>query len=126
MTIQTALGFYTSLEKEFPRIQKLQLLKGIDIEEDEWEHSGIMTKLSKELAQFVADREFKEAEKFMFMVEGAFHNSENTITNYLYTDFLVTIMELKTEQREYIKSIMGIKTKENYKNLFAFYRELDK
>ena len=125
MAKQTAFEFYTTLEKQFLRIQKLRILKGIDIEEEAWENSGIMTKLANELAQFVVDGEIKEAEKFMNLVEEAYYNADDTVTNYLYTDFLVTIMEQKKKPREYLKSIMGIKTKEHYKNLFSFYRELD-
>ncbi|WP_117883744.1 DUF7674 family protein [Aureibaculum luteum] len=125
MTKQTAFDFYTSLEKQFPKIKKLQILKGIDLEEDGFENSGIMTKLAEELTQFVLDGELQEAIQFMNNVEEAFNSSEDTVTNYLYTDFLVTIMEQKKKPREYLKSIMGIKTKEHYKNLFSFYREID-
>ncbi|KAB1158543.1 hypothetical protein F7018_07955 [Tenacibaculum aiptasiae] len=39
MKKQTAIEFYKSLEKQFPRIQKLQVLEGIDIEEESIENS---------------------------------------------------------------------------------------
>lgn len=125
MAKQTALEFYMSLEKQFPEIQKLRILEGIDIEVEGWENSGIMTKLAQVLTQLLVDGYSDEAEKFMSIMEEAFYSAENTVKNYLYTDFLVTIMEQKKEQREYIKSIMGKKTKELYKSLFSFYRELD-
>ncbi len=125
MKKQTALEFYTALEIQFPKIEKLQALKGIDLEKEGFENSGIMTKLAKELTQFVIDGELQDVIQFMNNVEEAFDYAEDTVTNYLYTDFLVTIMEQKKKPREYLKSIMGIKTKEHYKNLFSFYRELD-
>lgn len=125
MTKQTAFKFYRTLEKQFPRIKTLGILEGIDIEVEKWENSGIMTKLANELAQFVMDGETKEAEQLMFMVEEAFDCADSIVTSYLCTDFLVTIMEQKKEQREYLKSIMGVKTKERYKKLLSSYLELD-
>ncbi|WP_158976901.1 hypothetical protein [Cellulophaga sp. L1A9] len=125
MAKQTAFEFYTALENQFPKVKQLYLLKDIDLDEDGFENCGIMTKLAKQLTQFVQDGECEEAIQFMNAVENAFEIAESTVTNYLYTDFLVTIMEQKKEPKEYLKSIMGLKTKEHYQNLFAFYRELD-
>jgi hypothetical protein len=70
-----------------------------------------MTLLAIKLTLFAQGGKHEEAVKFLNYVENAFQIADDTVTNYLYTDFLVTIMEQKKEQREYLKSIMGIKTK---------------
>lgn len=115
--------FYRMLEYEFQSIQKLDLLQGINIEEEGWENSDIMTKLARELTKIVHDGELKIAFHFMNKVEEAFQYGGDTLINYLYPDFLVTIMEQEKEPREYLKSLMGALTKQHYKKLLHFYRE---
>ncbi len=71
MAKQTAFEFYASLEKQFPKIKKLQILKGIDLKEDGFENSGIMTKLAEELTQFVINGKLQEAILLMNNVLGS-------------------------------------------------------
>ena len=126
MINQSTEEFYTNLENQFPKVKDLELLNGIDIEEDGFENCGLMTSLAKTLTQYAKENDNKNVSKFLNMVEEAFETANDTIQNYLYTDFLVTIMEQKKEERELIKSLMGSKTKLRYKKLRTFYRELDK
>jgi len=108
---QTALEFYTSLETQFPSIRELELLNGIDLKMEGFMNAGIMTKLAKELNQFYLDQQFDQAIDFMKLVEEAFEKADKIVTSYLTTDFIVTIMEQNKNSREYLKSIMGDKTK---------------
>jgi hypothetical protein len=95
MTKKTEKEFYLNLEKRFKKVQDLQILKEIDIENEGWENSGIMTKLAIQLTQYLTDGELKDAVDFMETIERALENANDTVTNYIYTDFLVTIMEQK-------------------------------
>ena len=60
----------------------------------------------------------------MDFIENYFNEGDSSVTSIIYTDFLVTIMEIKDkETRETIKKMMKPETAQHYKQLFNFYRE---
>lgn len=54
------------------------------------------------------------------------HMGDVRFTSFIYTDFLVTIMEAKNQPREVIKSMIVPETKKLYIRLFDLYRESDR
>lgn len=117
--------FYKEIRNEFPRMNKLETWVKYDWSISGFEHSIIMSELSHELANWVASGQNTEAQKLMDKVESYFHEGDVRVTLIIYTDFLVTIMEAKKEDREMIKRMMGSETKKHYINLLNLYRELD-
>ncbi|NOS93269.1 MAG: hypothetical protein HOP30_15220 [Cyclobacteriaceae bacterium] len=84
-----------------------------------------MSELAEEMASWVAKGDEPEVQRFMDLVERYFHEGDKPLTSIRYTDFLVTIMEVKTATREVIKKMMGTETKTSYLFLLNLYREND-
>lgn len=122
---QTISKFYNLLESEFVEVAEMNLLKDVDIEQEGFEKCEIMSKLAKKLAEFASVGQKKKVQTFLAHVEIGFNEGDNTLTSYLSTDFLVTIMEHKKGEREFIKQLMEPSTIQNYKEMLDFYRELD-
>jgi len=126
MEEQTVLEFYKYVDTKYSGINISKLYVGVNFDEDGFENAGIMTTLAEQVTQIAKEENFKEAKQVLDTIEIAFEKGENTLRSYLYTDFLVTIMEQKKEQREYLKSIMSDKTMNHYRELLKLYQELDK
>ena len=122
---QTVSQFYNLLETQFAEVAEMDLLKGIDIEQEGFENCGIMTRLAKKLTEFAEMGQKKKVQTFLSFVEVGFKEGDNTLTSYLCTDFLVTIMEQKKNEREFIKKYMLSSAKQNYKAMLEYYLELD-
>jgi hypothetical protein len=119
------VDFYNEIRDQFPKMRELDAWNNYDWSSDGYEHSAIMTELSKEMAHWVAEGQGTEGQRLMDLIERYFHEGDVPVTSIIYTDFLVTIMEAKKGTRETIKKMMGPETERHYKNLFNFYRELD-
>ncbi|MDQ8005489.1 MAG: hypothetical protein REI64_11870 [Pedobacter sp.] len=120
---KTHVDFYNELRGQFPKMESLDTWKVYDWSEDGNDIMFIMTELAQELARWVADGERDDVQTVMDIVELYFHEGNSTVTSFLYTDFLVTVMEAKKEDRDVIKSMMKPETVKHYSNLFNFYRE---
>ena len=119
------VDFYNEIRDQFPKMRELDTWDNYDWSLEGSENSMIMSELSKEMANWVANGQESEGRSMMDMIERYFHEGDVPVTSIIYTDFLVTIMEVKKEVREKIKRMMGPQTEKHYKNLFNFYRELD-
>jgi len=117
--------FYNEIRNQFPKMREMDTWDKYDRSLNGYENSSIMTELSREMASWVTQGQNEEAQKMMSIVEKYFHEGDDSVNSIIYTDFLVTIMEVKKETREVIKKMMGPETERRYKNLFTFYRELD-
>jgi hypothetical protein len=71
----------------------------------------------------VADDNLHDAEGFMETIESAWKEYDDETTSFIYTDLVVTIMELPKLHREELKSMMGTETTANYIRLLEIYRE---
>lgn len=120
---KTHVDFYNELRGQFPKMERLNTWKENDWSEDGNDIMFIMTELSQELARWVADGERDDVQRVMDIVELYFIEGSSTVASFLYTDFLVTVMEAKKEDREVIKAMMKPETAKHYNNLFNFYRE---
>ncbi len=120
---KTQVDFYNELRDEFPKMKKLSTWDEYDWSIDGYDTMFIMTEIAQELAKWVQDGERDDVQRLMDIVELYFHEGNSTVTSFLYTDFLVTVMEAKKEDRDVIKSMMKPETARHYSNLFNFYRE---
>lgn len=113
-------SFYANIRTQFPK------LSGLDVwqEEDPF-HSHTMTVVAREVGNWVAAGQMEEAKEFMQTIESAWRNYDDQTTSFIYTDLIVTIMELPKLQRESLKSMMGTQTREQYQRLLSMYRESD-
>lgn len=113
-------SFYANIRTQFPK------LSGLDVwqEEDPF-HSHTMTVIAREVGKWVAAGQMEEAKEFMQTIESAWRNYDDQTTSFIYTDLIVTIMELPKLQRESLKSMMGTQTREQYQRLLSMYRESD-
>jgi len=113
-------SFYANIRTQFPK------LSGLDVwqEEDPF-HSHTMTVVAREVGKWVAAGQMEEAKEFMQTIESAWRNYDDQTTSFIYTDLIVTIMELPKLQRESLKSMMGTQTREQYQRLLSMYRESD-
>ena len=84
-----------------------------------------MTVVAREVGKWVAAGQMEEAKEFMQTIESAWRNYDDQTTSFIYTDLIVTIMELPKLQRESLKSMMGTQTREQYQRLLSMYRESD-
>ena len=84
-----------------------------------------MTVVAREVGNWVAAGQMEEAKEFMQTIESAWRNYDDQTTSFIYTDLIVTIMELPKLQRESLKSMMGTQTREQYQRLLSMYRESD-
>tara|TARA_R110002124_G_scaffold279534_1_gene452133 strand:- start:361 stop:684 length:324 start_codon:yes stop_codon:yes gene_type:complete len=88
------------------------------------ENSMIMTELSQEMAVWASNGEVEETQRLLDFIENYFFEGDNGVTSIIYTDFLVTIIEIKDKEiRETIKRMMKPETAKHCKQLFKFYRE---
>jgi hypothetical protein len=117
--------FYNEIRDQFPKMRQLNTWDKYDWSLGGSENSMIMSELSMEMANWVADGQESEGKRMMDMIERYFHEGDIPVISIIYTDFLVTIMEQRKEIREVIKKMMGSETEKHYKNLFKFYRERD-
>jgi len=122
---KTFEDFYNEIRHEFPRMNELETWVKYDCSVNGYEHSLIMSELSKEMANWVAGGQNTEAQRLMDTVERYFHEGDVPVASIIYSDFLVTIMETKKDGREMLKGMMGPETKKHYMNLLNLYRELD-
>ena len=120
---KTQVNFYNELRGQFQRIEKLSTWKEYDWSMEGYDTMFIMTELAQELARWVAEGERDDVQRVMDIVELYFHEGNSTVISFLYTDFLVTVMEAKKEDRDVIKSMMKPETVKHYSNLLNFYRE---
>jgi hypothetical protein len=117
--------FYSEIRSEFPRTKELETWDKYDCSVHGYEHSSIMTELSRELENWVVEGGNSEVQRVMDTIEKYFHEGDVPVTSIIYSDFLVTIMEMKTVTREIIKGMLGPETRKHYFNLLNLYRELD-
>lgn len=118
--------FYNEIRDQFPKIKKLDTWDKYDWSMNGYENSAIMTEVSNEMARWTYEGELNETQRLLNIIERYFHEGDTPLTSMIYTDFLVTIMEVKKETREVIKKMMGPESEKHYKHLFKFYRESDK
>lgn len=124
MVVQkTQVDFYNELRSQFHKIEKLSTWKEYDWSSDGFDNAFIMTELSQELERWVADGERDDVQRVMDIIELYFHEGNSAVTSFLYTDFLVTVMEAKKEDRDVIKAMMKPETVKHYSNLLNLYRE---
>ena len=119
------VDFYNEIRNQFPKMRKLDTWNNYDWSSDGCKNSVIMTELSREMADWVAQGQETEGQRLMDLIERYFHEGDVPVTSIIYTDFLVTIMEAKKGTWDTIKKMMGTETERHYKNLFNFYREID-
>jgi len=117
--------FYNEIRGVFPRIKQLETWSNYDWSVYGFENSLIMSEVAMEMATWVSEGDTSEAQRLMDVIERYFHEGDVRVTSFIYTDFLVTIMEAKKDPREVIKSMMGPETKKHYIRLFDLYRESD-
>ena len=117
--------FYNEIRVQFPEMRKLDTWDKYDWSSDGFEHSIIMSELSREMADWVAEGQVSEGQKMMDLIERYFIEGDVPVISIIYSDYLVTIMEAKKDVREMIKKMMGPETEKSYKNLLQLYRELD-
>jgi hypothetical protein len=117
--------FYNEIRDQFPKMRKLHTWDKYDWGSDGFENSMIMSELSREMADWVAEGQESEGQKMMDLIERYFHEGDVPVVSIIYTDYLVTIMEAKKDVRETIKKMMGPETEKSYKNLLLLYRERD-
>ena len=118
--------FYNDIRNQFPKMKELTTWDEYDWSLEIYENSMIMTELSREMAVWSLDGKLEETQRLMDFIENYFHEGDSSVTSIIYTDFLVTIMEIKDkETRETIKKMMKPETAKHYKQLFNFYREVN-
>lgn len=117
--------FYDTIRNQFPEINKMETWKENNWETEPWTNSSIMTEIAREMSTWLDNNEIKKVQSFLDYIELSNMTGETTLTAYIYTDFLVTISELKKTTREKIKSMLGPESKKLYTKLLDYYRELD-
>lgn len=115
--------FYCHIRNEFPKIKLLDTWDKYDWSLNGNDNSIIMSELCVEMASWVAKSNQTETKYFMDIIENYFNEGDISLTSIIYSDFLVTVMELKTDIRDVIRVMMGVETKTHYKNLLNFYKE---
>lgn len=91
------------------------------------ENSMIMSDLAEEIILWTSNNKLEDLRNFFDYLESCLEVYDERVTSFIYTDFLVTIMEEKgKESRELIKKMMLSKTKEFYQRMFQFYSESKK
>ncbi len=117
--------FYNEIRDQFPKTKELETWVKYDWSLGGFENSMIMSELSREMVDWVANGKESEGQKMMDLIERYFHEGDVPVVSIIYTDYLVTIMEAKKKVREAIKKMMGPETEKSYKKLLLVYRELD-
>nr|WP_294932667.1 hypothetical protein [uncultured Flavobacterium sp.] len=108
----------------FPKITELKTWNKYNWSVDGYENSMIMSELAEEIILWTSNNKLEDSQNFFAYLELCLEVCDERVTSFIYTDFLVTIMEAKEkETRELIKKMMLSKTKEFYLRLFQFYNE---
>jgi predicted XRE-type DNA-binding protein len=116
--------FYTELMSQFPQLKELSIWQECDWSEQGYENSRIMTAIAQEMANWAANNQLQQTQLLLDFIESSFFDFDNRVTSFIYTDFLVTFMEIKDkETREMLKKQMKSETAKHYQQLFKFYRE---
>jgi hypothetical protein len=113
-------SFYSDIRKQFPELNILAVWQEAEIM-----NSHIMTVVAREIGNWIARGQIEEARCFMEAIESAWPKYDDQTTAFVYTDLIVTIMELPKLQRETLKSMMGAETSAQYQRLLSMYRETD-
>ena len=114
--------FYIDLKNRFPKITELKTWDKYNWSVNGCENSMIMSELAEEIMLWTSNNKLEDSKNFFDYLELCLEIYDERVTSFIYTDFLVTIMEEK-ETRELIKKMMQPKIKEFYKRLFQFYSE---
>jgi hypothetical protein len=116
--------FYRNLQEKFPEIKNLSTWINYPWYEGGSENSMIMSELAQEMIRWARENRWDDIAEWMIFTESAFLEYDKTTSSYIYTDFLVEIIEIKDRNlRESIKALMKSETKIQYKQLLDFYRE---
>ncbi|TDO71065.1 hypothetical protein EV143_11057 [Flavobacterium chryseum] len=116
--------FYIDLKNKFPKIAELKTWNKYNWSIEGSENSMIMSDLAEEIIFWTSNDKLEDSRFFFEYLESCLKNYDQRVTSFIYTDFLVTIIETKNkEARELIKKMMLSKTKEFYQRLFQFYSE---
>ena len=116
--------FYNEIRSQFPKMRELTTWDNYAWTLNGCENSMIMTELSQEMAVWASNGEVEETQRLLDFIENYFFEGDNGVTSIIYTDFLVTIIEIKDKEiRETIKRMMKPETAKHCKQLFKFYRE---
>jgi len=116
--------FYIDLKHRFPEITELKTWNKYNWSVDGCENSMIMSELAEEIILWTSNNKLEDSQNFFDYLELCLEVYDERVTSFIYTDFLLTIMEAKEkETRELIKKMMLSKTKEFYQRLFQFYSE---
>lgn len=116
--------FYIELKNKFPKIAELKTWNIYNWSVESYENSMIMSDLAEEIILWTSNDKLEDSRNFFNFLELCLNAYDERVTSFIYTDFLVTIMEAEnSETRELIKKMMLSKTKELYQRLFQFYSE---
>jgi hypothetical protein len=116
--------FYIDLKNRFPKLTELKTWNKYNWRVDGCENSMIMSDLAEEIILWTSNNKLEDSRNFFDYLESCIEVYDERVTSFIYTDFLVTIMETKEkETRELIKKMMLTKTKQFYQRLFQFYSE---
>ncbi|HEU4791906.1 MAG TPA: hypothetical protein VFS71_19635 [Flavobacterium sp.] len=116
--------FYIDLKNRFPKLTELKTWNKYNWSIDGCENSMIMSELAEEIILWTSKNKLEDSQNFFDYQELSLEVYDERVISFIYTDFLMTIMEAKEkETRELIKKMMLYKTKEFYQRLFQFYNE---
>ena len=115
--------FYIDLKHRFPEITELKTWNKYNWSVDGCENSMIMSELAEEIILWTSNNKLEDSQNFFDYLELCLEVYDERFTSFIFTDFLVTIMEEKENTRELIKKMMLFKTKEFYQRLLQFYSE---
>ncbi|MWB96226.1 hypothetical protein GON26_17830 [Flavobacterium sp. GA093] len=116
--------FYIDLKNRFRKIKELKTWNKYNWSIDGCENSIIMSELAEEIILWTSNNKVEDSQNFFDYLESCLEVYDERVTSLIYSDFLVTIMEVKEkETRELIKKMMLSKTRELYQRLFQFYSE---
>lgn len=118
--------FYNDLKNRFQKIAEMKIWSKYNWSVEGCENSLIMSELAEEIILWTDINKLEDVKKFFEYLESCLEVYNDRVISFIYTDFLVTIMEVKEkEKRELIKKMMLSKTIELYQRLFLFYSESD-
>jgi hypothetical protein len=77
--------FYNEIRDQFPKMKELDIWTNYDWSSDGFEHSIIMSELSREMAKWVSEGQESEGQKLMSLVERYFQEGEHSCyVNHLH------------------------------------------
>ncbi|EDM34426.1 hypothetical protein PBAL39_19085 [Pedobacter sp. BAL39] len=117
--------FYCHVRNEFSQIGLLNAWTRYDWSLGGNENSFIMSELCMEMAGWVSKGSQTDTKCFMDIIEQYLTDGDIALISMIYTDFLVAIVELKSNERDVIKGMMGVETRTHYQNLLNLYSEND-